>query len=214
MFVKSLIGNEDILASLLGIPSGFIRRPKVTRKVTTRIVVVGGIPMVKSKKTVKKEAKPKKAEKIVKPVKAKAPEAPFISPIPEELEYGLGSLGLVVSAISRERGPRFFYFGRRDRKNGGVVTCAVITAKDFKDRPVLVTGYAFCSPKDSFSRPCGRKQAVQRMVDNPIIIRANPKDKASLRIAKFLTYASNAKNSESYRRRGFPRWFRGSEVTN
>jgi hypothetical protein len=66
-------------------------------------------------------------------------------------------------------GVKFLYFGRPEsgsREHQGVVTVAWIESSP----GILVMGFSFCSPADSWCKITGRKIAMKRLYEHPLVM--------------------------------------------
>jgi len=72
----------------------------------------------------------------------------------------------------RKGKPGYFATYRHFRRDSGAVTAACIVHPLGDGTFDIVAGFSFCNPDDHFSRPEGRKYATERLMKNPIIIKA------------------------------------------
>ena len=68
--------------------------------------------------------------------------------------------------------PGYFSTYRHFRRMSGSATAACVVKPLGDGTFDIVAGFSFCNPDDQFSRPEGRKYARERLMKNPIIIKA------------------------------------------
>ena len=68
--------------------------------------------------------------------------------------------------------PGYFTTYRHFRRDSGAATAACVVKALGNGTFDIVAGFSFCNPDDDFSRPKGRKYATERLMKNPIVIKA------------------------------------------
>lgn len=94
-------------------------------------------------------------------------------------------------------GIRYYYFGRTKTGNtNGIITCA--TRLNGFDVHV---GFSFCSPKDNFKKEMGRRIALGRLNESPVILKFTGHSGDDV-----AAYIKTVIESDLLRHNSWPRW--------